>query len=375
MKVVLFANTAWFMYNFNRPLAHALVALGHDVVLLTPPDQHAVRLREHGFRWVAAPMERRSLNPLREFRLIIWLIRFLKRERVDLIHCFTLKCAVYGSLAARLVRVPARINLIAGMGYVFTSTDFRAKALRPLVRCLIRSALTGSNSRLILLNADDAHLFIRDRLAAHTILRLIPGAGVDCTRFVPGLRAHSRPLRVLLPGRLLWDKGIAEFVEAARQIHAKNTNVQFLIAGGPDPGNPASIPESILRQWMDDGLIEWLGHVDDMPATLMCVDIVVLPSYREGLPTCLTEAASCGLPLVATDVPGCRDVVLDGVNGYLVPVRNASALADAILRLVESPELRQRLGRASRIRALSEFDQNIVLDRTMAVYRELAPHM
>jgi len=204
-------------------------------------------------------------------------------------------------------------------------------------------------------------------------VRVIAGSGVDCSRFVA--RSGERdtgPLRVLLAARLLWDKGIAEYIEAARRLHGEGRAISFLLAGDPDPGNPAAVPEATIRGWVEEGVIEWLGHVDDMPALFASVDIVVLPSYREGLPKGLIEAAACALPLVTTDVPGCREVVSDSIDGLVVPARDADALADAIARLHDDPALAGRLGAAARTKALAQFDERIVVEHTMAVYRELS---
>ena len=290
-------------------------------------------------------------------------------------HGFTIKCAVYGSLAARVAGVPARVNAVAGMGYVFISNDTKARVLRPLVRALLRTALDGDNARLVLQNPDDVALFEAAGLVDRDHVRLIPGSGVDCSRFVArdGQRDPTRPLRVLLAARLLWDKGLAEYVEAARRLRGEGRAIEFLLAGDPDPGNPAAVPESTVRGWADEGVLQWLGHVDDMAGLFASVDVVVLPSYREGLPKGLIEAAACALPLVTTDVPGCREVVSDGVDGLLVPVRDAAALAAAIARLHDDPELAARLGKAARAKALAEFDEQIVIARTLAVYRELLP--
>lgn len=370
-RIVLFANTDWYLYNFRRSLALALRDAGHDVLLVSPPGEYGERLRALGLRWEPVPMHRRSLNPLRELGLLWHLWRVFRRERPALVHGFTIKCAVYGALAARLAGVPARVAAVAGMGYVFTSDALRARALRPLVRALLRAALDGTASRLILQNPDDVALFARARLVDPARIRLIPGSGVDLRRFSPradDAAAGSGPPRVLLASRLLWDKGIAEYVDAARALGGR---VHCLLAGTPDPGNPASIEAARVRAWHDEGVIEWLGHVEDMPALLASVDIAVLPSYREGLPRSLIEAAACALPLVTTDVPGCREVVTDGVDGLLVPVRDASALAAAIGRLVDDPALARRLGAAARAKALREFDERQVVARTLQVYAEL----
>ncbi|SDY18911.1 glycosyltransferase family 4 protein [Nitrosomonas halophila] len=376
MKIILFANTDWYLYNFRYSLAQTLRDSGHEVLLVSPAGSYGERLRSLGFRWIPAPMERRSLNPLREVALILWLRRLIANEHVDLVHGFTIKCAIYGSLAARLSGVSARVNAVAGMGYVFTSNDLKARFLRPLVQGMMRLALDGADARLILQNPDDALLFKQARLVSPARVRLIPGSGVNCQRFerVSGVRNNKR-LRVLLPARLLWDKGIAEYVEAAGLLQAAGREVDCLLAGDPDPGNPAAVPETTLRNWVDNGLIQWLGHVDDMPALYQSVDIVVLPSYREGLPKGLIEAAACALPLVTTDVPGCREVVTDGIDGLLIPVRDALALANAIARLQDDSEFASRIGLAAREKVLREFDERIVIKRTLEVYRELLPEL
>src|SRR5690606_16116880 len=270
---------------------------------------HGEKLRALGLRWQPVPMDRRSLNPLREAMLLGHLVRLMRREKPDLVHGFTIKCAVYGSLAARMAGVPARVNAVAGMGYVFTSDDAKARALRPLVRGLMRLALGGGDARLILQNPDDVALFERAGLVASARIRLIPGSGVDCARFAPDpARIAGERMRVLLPARLLWDKGLAEYADAARLLRQREVPVDLLLAGEPDPGNPAAVPEATVRGWVGEGLLQWLGHVDDMPALFRSVDVVALPSYREGLPKGLIEAAASGCALVATDVPGCREV-------------------------------------------------------------------
>jgi len=374
MKIVLFANTDWYLYNFRRSLALALKAAGHDVLLLSPPGPHGAQLRALGLRWEPVDMARRSLNPLREAVLVWRLSRRLRRERPDVVHGFTIKCAVYGALAARLAGVRGRVSSVAGLGYVFISNSFKARLLRPVVRTLLRAALDGEHARLVLQNPDDVALFTRAKLCDPARIRLIEGSGVDCSRFLPppGERAAGEPLRVLLPARLLWDKGLAELVEASRLLRAEGRAVRIQLAGMPDPGNPATVPEATVHGWVAEGLVEWLGHVDDMPALFAAVDVVVLPSYREGLPKGLIEAAACERALIATDVPGCREVVSHEQDGLLVPARDGKALAAAITRLDNDSVLRLRLGAAARRKALERFDEQGVIARTLGVYRELA---
>lgn len=380
-KFLLYANTEWYLYNFRRSLAESLRAEGHDVLLLSPPGPYGGRLIELGFDWRPAPMQRLSLNPWRELQLLHWLWRLVREERVDLVHGFTIKCAVYGSLAARLAGDRARVGAVAGMGYVFISTSLKARLLRPLVRVLLRLALGGQRARLILQNADDAALSQQAGLVAPERMRLIAGSGVDCRRFSPDPDpadvdyGRAEAFRVLLPARMLWDKGVAELVEASRLLQAQGRAVEVWLAGLPDPGNPAAIPEAQLRAWEQQGLLRWLGHVEAMPALFRAVDLVALPSYREGLPKGLIEAAACGLPLVTTDVPGCRAVVTHEVDGLLVPARDAAALAAAIARLMDDAPLRARLAAAARAKALAQFDERIVIEQTLAVYQELLPDL
>ena len=379
MKIILFANTEWYLFNFRLSLAKTLQAQGHEVLLISPPGEYGARLQALGFRWEALPMDRKSLNPLQELRLLAYLCQLYRREQPALVHHFTIKCVVYGSIAALLARVPARVNAVAGMGYVFTNQALKARLLRPVVRGLMRLVLNGKGARLILQNNDDVAAFAKAGLARPELTRLVMGSGVDLARFTSRAPSGSQagagqavqPTRVVLAARLLWDKGIAEYAQAARQLKAKGLPIRFLLAGSPDLGNPAAIPQATLDGWQTDGLIELLGQVSDMAALFATADMVVLPSYREGLPKSLIEAAACALPLVTTDVPGCREVVTHEVNGLLVPVRDAKALADAIERLHLDPAWARELGLAARARALREFDEKIVINKTLAVYQEL----
>lgn len=375
MKIVLFANTDWYLYNFRLPLAQTLRRRGVDVVLVSPPGPYGERFEALGLRWIAAPLQRRSLGVVREARVLAWLFRLFREEKPDLVHGFTIKCAVYASLAARVAGVPACVAAITGLGYVFTSRDRKARLLRVPVRVLLRHAVQGSGRRLVLQNTDDAALFRNSGLAGDATIRLIPSSGVDLSRFTPAAPEPdaARPLRVVLAARLLWDKGLAEYAQAAKRLREQGRPIRFLLAGAPDPGNPASVDPAIVERWREECGIEALGHVDDMAALYRCADVAVLPSYREGLPRSLIEAAACGLALVTTDVPGCRAVVRDGVDGLLVPVGDAAALAQAVARLDDDRALLRRLGDAAREHALAEYDVERVNAMTFEVYRELLP--
>jgi len=377
MKFVLFANTDWYLYNFRLSTALELAKQGHEVVMLSPPGDYGSRFAGHGIRWVTLTMDRASLNPLRETMTLRALVRTLKHERPALLHSFTMKCAVYGALASRAAGVPAVVNAVAGMGYVYASDRMKARILRPIVTTLLRGTLANGHSRLILQNPDDAEAFAR--LVPEQRIRLIRGSGVDTTRFSP--RADMAPegngsrarLRVVLAARLLWEKGIGEFVEAARILKRAGRDVECILAGTPDPGNPRSVPRAQVEAWAAEGLVTWLGHVEDMPALLRSVDAMALPSYyREGVPKSLIEGAASGLALVTTDLPGCREVVPEhGVDGLHVPPQDADALADRLAALDDDRDLLRRLGARARENSLAHFDERTVIRRTIEVYEEL----
>jgi glycosyltransferase involved in cell wall biosynthesis len=374
MKFVFYANTDWYLFNFRLSTALELKSHGHEVVMLSPPGEFGARFAALGFRWIPLQMDRASLNPLREAATLRRLIRVLKDEQPDVLHNFTVKCAVYGALAARAARVPAVVNAVAGMGYVFTSDRAHARALRPVVKALMRGTLGGGHSRLILQNPDDADAFVRSRMVAEDRIRVIRSSGVNTSRFTPQVRGDTRrPLRVLLAARLLWEKGVGEFVEASRMLKAEGRDVEFLLAGMPDYGNPHSVRLEQVEQWASEGVVNWLRHVDDMPALLSSVDVMALPSYyREGVPKSLIEGAASGLALVTTNLAGCREVVSeDGVDGLHVEPRNPRSLAERLKLLDDDRALVAKLGARAREKALAHFDERAVIRNTIAVYDEL----
>ncbi len=373
MKILLFANTDWYLYNFRLSFAEFLRDAGFEVLMMSPNGPYAERISKMGFRWIEAPLRRRSLNPLSEVEFVFWLQKILRRESVQLIHGFTIKCAIYASVAAIMARVPARVCAVAGMGYVYSNQSLKAKLLRPIVNSMMRIAFSGQSVRLILQNSDDFHLFEREHIISRNKIRLIRGSGVDLSRFrYQERKDRGEPFCVLLAARLLWDKGIGEYVDAARIVRDSGASVNFILAGTPDPGNPGSVQESTLQNWSKEGIVEWVGHVEDMPALMANVDVMALPTtYGEGVPKSLIEGAACGLALIATDAPGCREIISHDVNGLLVPVRDSAALAEAIIRLYQDRELALRLGKAAYENSTKNFDVQMVNARTLDVYREL----
>jgi glycosyltransferase involved in cell wall biosynthesis len=367
MRILLFANTDWYLYNFRCDLAQALREQGNDVVLISPAGEYAARLQALGFRWIDFPLSRRGMNPLAELRSLARLIRLYRCEAPDLVQHFTIKCVLYGTLAARLAGIKPVVNSITGLGYVFLPGGPLKQGLRYFVRIWYRAVLSGS--QVIFENEDDRQTFLRYGFIHPADGHLIPGVGVDTQRFVQVPLPSGQPV-VLLATRLLWDKGVGEFVEAARQLHRAGVQARFALAGRIDPGNPASIPEAQIKEWAEEGLVEWWGWIEDMPATLANVSIVCLPSYREGLPTVLVEAAACGRPVIASDVPGCRLAVRDGVSGFLVRERDAASLADALQKLITTPDLCSEMGTAGRILVEERFSSEKVLAQISAVYRK-----
>ncbi|MCL2657536.1 MAG: glycosyltransferase family 4 protein [Betaproteobacteria bacterium] len=366
MRVLLFANTDWFLWNFKLALARALRERGHEVLLLSPPGPFGEKLRAEGFRWEAFPLSRSGVHPLAELDAIRRLIRLYRELSPDVVHHFTIKCVIYGSFAARRAGVGRIVNSITGLGFALLASTFKARLIRPVVVALYRRALVGT--RVIFQNADN-----RDTLAALGALRraeveVIPGDGVDTVKFAP-LATQRFGATVLMMGRLLWSKGVGVFVDAARIVRQRRPDARFLLAGAPDPGNPESIDPAILAQWRQEGTVEWLGQRSDVLALQQSADIAVLASTQgEGMPRALLEAAACGKPMVATDVPGSRELVRDGENGRLVPPGDAQALAQAILGLLDDPQTAQRMGRVARMDVEAEFSDARIVARTLAVY-------
>jgi glycosyltransferase involved in cell wall biosynthesis len=357
----------WFF--LSHFLARALAArdAGYDVTVLANDNGRAAEIRAAGLAFTAIPLRRRGLSPFGEFKT--WRALFLayRTLRPDLVHHFGLKPILYGSLAARLIGLRRVINAPVGMGFIFTSQSLKSRLLRPFVQLALRLLMNPQGSKVVFENSDDLHSLVADRVVRPPDALLIRGSGIDVAAFAPTRKGDGAPV-VSLVSRMLWDKGIGEFVAAARMLRAEGVAARFWLVGAGDPQNPASIDDDQLRRWRDEGAVEWLGHRDDIAAILAQSHIACLPSYREGLPRSLLEAMAAGLPIVATDAPGCREAVREGKNGLLVPVRDSGALAAALRRLIEDPSLRNRLGAAGRQRAEREFASSIVIAQTLAVY-------
>jgi len=369
MKIALVANTDWYLYNFRRVLAEVLSQDGNEVVMASPGGVYACLLQESGFKWLEWDVSRKTMSPLGEIRAIIDLTRMYKQQKPRLVHHSTMKPVLYGSIAARLAGVPGIVNSITGLGYIWLSGHVKARLLRPFIKWLFKFSLHRDNVRLIFENPMDQAFFISEGLARADQTVVIPGVGVDPERFAPSPELEGEPI-ILFPARILWDKGIGALVEASR-ILKKTREVRIVLAGKPDPGNPTSVREEVVQQWVREGLVEYWGWMDDMPNVYRQSQIVVLPSFYEGVPTALLEAAACERPIVATDVPGCRTIVKDGVNGYLVKVNDPENLAEALGRLLGDGDLRHKMGKAGREIILKEFTVQNINQRTISIYQNL----
>lgn len=368
MKIILMANTDWYLYNYRMPLLQALTKEGHEVLLLSPPGPYAKRIQAAKLNWIPIKLSRRGANPFAEILAILRLARLYRSEMPDLVHHFTIKCVLFGSLAARLAGIKKVVNSVTGLGYVFTRRDAFTIIAKPIVQLLYQLTLRGS--QVIFQNQHDMDYFIQKRIVKPQQCVLIPGSGVDVAHFKPGPIPKGNAL-VVLPARMLWDKGIGEFVEAARLVKASVNKIRFALVGTPDEGNPMSILETTLKGWVESGMIEWWGWQDDMVAVYQQASVVCLPSFGEGLAKSLIEAAACGRPLVASDIPGCREVVENGVNGFLVAPHNAQALAKALVKLIINPKLRKVMGMRSREIVTEKFSSCIINSQTLALYKKI----
>lgn len=367
-KLLFLVTEDWYFVSHRLPLARAARAAGYEVTVVTRLSRHGALLEAAGLRVIPFAMARRGMGPLRLAREVFGLQRLYRREKPDIVHHVALKPIVVGGIAARLAGVKASVSAFAGMGFLFA-----AEGRLPLARALLERWLPWLVGRgaAIVQNAEDAALLRRLGIPPQR-LHWVAGAGVDVEQFSPQALPQGEAV-VMLPARLLWDKGVGEFVAAARSLRRQRSDARFVLVGDPDPDNPASVSEADLAQWVREGVVEWWGRSDDMAATLGRAHVVCLPSYREGLPKVLLEAMACGRACVTTDTPGCRDAVRHGDNGLLVPPRDAQALAGAIARLLDDPLERTRMGARGRERAVAEFSQERVIEATLRIYRELMP--
>jgi glycosyltransferase involved in cell wall biosynthesis len=373
IRILYLVTEDWYFVSHRLGLAQAVRDAGADVVVVTRIRDHAEIIKNQGFRLVSFLLPRSQLSLISEIKSIANLVRVYRMERPDLVHHVALKPSLYGSMAAMLVSGIAVVNALTGLGFVFTTGHWMGHVLQPIVRLGGRLLLGGRKTRTIVQNPDDLETLAKARIIRRDGTVLIPGSGVDLSAFQPLPDPDGIPT-VAIVSRMLWNKGIGELVAAARILRERGLMVRVLLIGMPDPENPTSIPEAQLCEWHDDGLVQWWGFRDSVPDVWRQAHVAVLPSYREGLPKSLLEAAACARPIVATDVPGCREIVKHGENGFLVPLGDSRALADSLETLLGDAPMRRRMGAKSRMLVESRFQQKIVIDETLKLYASLLGH-
>lgn len=371
-RIVIAANTAWYLANFRLQLACSLRDAGYEVIAVAPYDEHAERLEAAGLRFIPLPMDNAGTNPLRDALLTVRLVRLLIRERADVYLGYTVKPNVYGGIACRLTRVPS-IHNVAGLGTVFMCDNLLTRIVRGLYRLGMKRA-----AMVFFQNGDDYALFEQSGLVDVERAMRLPGSGVDTDRFAPrerdnGSSSKHGPFRFVLSARLLWDKGIGEFIEATRRLKADGADIECELLGFLGAENRTAIPRAQIEAWESEGLVRYRGAVADVRDTIADADCIVLPSYyREGTPRSLLEAASMGKPIITTDAIGCRDTVEHGVTGYLCQPRDAVDLADRMRDVMAlSEDQRLAMGERGRKKMQTEFEESIVIDRYLAVIRRI----
>jgi len=369
-RLLYVVNNPAFFLSHRLPLALAARDAGFDVHVATMPGPAAADIRAQGLTHHDLPMSRSGKNPLRELRSLHAMWSLYRRLRPDVVHAVTIKPVLYGGIAARLAGVPAFIAAVSGLGFVFMRRRAGFDFLRWAAIALYRLALGHPNSRVIFQNTNDRDVLLESGVLRPEQVVLIRGSGVDLQRFAAAPEPPG-PVVAVMVSRLLADKGVREFVQAARMAAGRG-GLRWVLAGSIDSGNPASIAPQELAQWREEGVVDCVGEQSDIPALYRNAHIAVLPSYREGLPKSLIEAAACGRAVVTTDVPGCRDAIEDGVTGLLVPARDARALSSAVQRLADDAGLRQQFGRAGRELAERAFDIRQVVQRHLELYDELS---
>lgn len=367
--LAIVCNIDAFLLSHRLPLALEALQRGWRVVVMAADTGRRAELEAYGITFVHIPFSRAGLNPLHEARCVYALYKAYRYHKPDIVHHVGLKGIVSGSIAARLGGIKSVVNAVSGFGYAFTGEG--RTLLCSITKMALRLSCYSSCFRYIVQNPDDALLIEHLGLSTAERITLIKGSGVCLRQFAYTSEPDEAHVRILLPSRLLYDKGVMEFLQAAHLLRERLAGkALFALAGQHDTGNPSVIPQSVLNEYLEPGYIEYIGFCKNMYEELKRSHIVVLPSYREGMPKALIEAAAVGRPLVATDAIGCRECVDDGVNGYLVPVKSVELLAEAIYKLAVSSELRQGFGLASRRKAESEFGIDQVVVKTFAVYEE-----
>ena len=372
-RLLMVIDEDMYFCKHRLDLARAAREAGYEVLVATLVQHHGKQIEEEGFKLLPIRLRRGMQPPLHELASLIELIRLYRRERPDIVHHIALKQVLFASIAARVVGVPAMANAITGLGYLFHSNTRRAGLLRSAITPVLRWALGHPRSAVIFENGEDCDDLVMAKIIKKSQGVVIRGAGVNVSHFHPTPEPGGDAV-VVLPARMLWDKGVGEFIEAARLLRQNGLRARCVLVGGIDKESPSCISEGQLRSWAEEGVVEWWGHREDMADVYASSRIVVLPSYAEGLPMVLLEGAACARPLIATRVRGCQDIVRDGENGLLVPVKDPQLLAEAIIKLLNDKILRERMGARGREIVVNEFSAARIAGETIGLYRRLLEH-
>lgn len=368
-KIVYVINDENFFFSHRASLVIDVQKI-YDVHIVLPTSIRRNEIEKMGVKVYDLPLSRKGLNPLLDAQTTMSLYLLFRKIRPDIVHNFTIKPAIYSSLAARWAGVSKIFTTITGMGFVFTENTLSRLALQKLVLWLYSRAFDTDKVKVIFQNSEDQSIFLSETSLDKARAFLVPGSGVRKDKFAVTPEPSSPPFRIVVPCRMLWDKGVGDVAAAARILNTTHPGrFEFILAGRLDPSNPSAIEETQLRHWESDGLVKWLNHVEDMNALFQSCHIVCLPSYREGIPLALLEAALCKRAIITTDVPGCRDLIKDKVNGVLVPHKNATRLAQGILELANNPELRHQVSEEAREETLQKYTTEVINTQIMEIYR------
>ena len=373
MKLLIVVSEDWYFCSHRLPLALEAVKRGWEVCLVARMGNHEEELQSAGIRTIHVDIDRGGLNPANDWAYSRRLAAVYREEKPDIIHHVAMKPCLFGSIAAWMSGQKQMLNAIAGLGTLFSEESSKMKLVKPVVRLAFKQFLGRGNSRLLVQNTDDFKEFESQIGFSRDKIRLIRGSGVDMDEFRPdlGRSISDRPI-VVLVSRLLKEKGVPELIDAARILKERDVLSRIVLVGDVDHDNPHAVSETMLKQAVDAGWVESWGRRSDVAEIYRQADIATLPSYyREGIPKTLLEAAASGLPIVTTDSVGCRETVEDGVNGFLVPIKDPESLADALEKLIKDAQLRKRMGAASRAKALAEFDVKHVVEETFKIYDEV----
>lgn len=370
MRIAIVLNTSWNIYNFRMNFVRALQQEGHEVHTIAPVDSYTHYLEEEGCIHHRVRMDSRGANVIKDSALIFELFMIYKKVRPDIVLHYTIKPNVYGTLAASMLRIPT-INNVCGLGTVFLKDNLVSFIAVLLYKVSFRFA-----SRVFFQNQDDLNLFVKRRLVPKENVDLLPGSGIDLKKFTPFDYTRNTKFTFLLISRLISDKGIFEYVSAVKKLREEGTTTRFQILGAMDPEHKRGIKTEIINEWINSGTIEYLGTTDNVREHIEKADCIVLPSYREGTPRTLLEAASSSKPIIATDVPGCNNVVTDGENGLLCELKNADDLADKMREMAVLPDdILKEMGRKGRTKMEAQFNENRVIEKylnTLSEFRKVS---